>query len=260
MVEENEGIVLGVIPARGGSRRVPKKNIKPLGGKPLVAWTIEAASKAETLDYFLISTDDPEIAKVGRDWTAKAYAAGGKLGHVPFKRPAKISEDIDSAFVCNHALQWFERKKKKRVGFVCTLQPTSPFRQASDIDCCVELAKIANAETVISVAKAKQNPYWMFSLNQFNQQLYPGSDANLVGDNLVSQKLPLFFYPNGAVYVTRRDLILENRIFGDQIYGYKMPAERSFDLEEHLDFVICSALIPYIEKGGPFLQTSWIRD
>lgn len=199
---------------------------------------------------------------MSNDWAAKAFADGGTLVHVPFRRPAEISEDIDTAFAASHALRWYEKKKEQKVSHVCLLQPTSPFRRAQDIDRCVEIAKATNADTVMSIVLVHQNPMWCFELNRFNQQLYPVMDTKLTGDNLVSQKLPPYYYPNGAVYVTRRDLLVDvpPRIFGSKIHGHLMPAERSLDLESHLDFVVCSALIPYIEKGGPFLQTSWIKD
>ena len=236
--------------ALGGSRRVPKKNIKMLGDhppKPLIAFTIEEAKKAHSLDYFLVSTNDEEIAKISKAWGA----------HVPFKRPEPISEDIDSVFCLKHALEWYERKKQQKVSHVCCLQPTSPLKNSDDIDRCIQIAKETDADTVISISSVKQHPFWMFSL-QPNQQLTPYMDIDLEGDNLVWQKLPILFYPNGAIYVTKRDLILQNRIFGDQIYGYMMPTERSIDLEEEFDFIVCSALLPMIKKNNKeWVKLSW---
>lgn len=187
-----------------------------------------------------MSTDDPEIAKISKVWGAR----------VPFKRPKKISEDVDTSHVCSHALSWYEKKKQKKVGFVCTLQPTSPFRQASDIDRCVELAKATNADTVMSISLVQQHPMWCFELNRFNQQLYPVMDVKLTGDNLVSQKLPPYYYPNGAVYVTRRDLLVDvpPRIFGSKIHGHLMPTIRSFDLETELDFICASSVMATFGK------------
>lgn len=246
--KKEEEIVLGVIPARGGSKRVPKKNIKSLGGKPLIAWTIKAAQQSKSLNYYLVSTDADDIAEVSRKYGAP----------VPFKRPAEISEDIDSAFVFKHSLEWFEYEIGTQVDWVVGLQPTSPFRSYIDIDNCVQIAKTSNADCVISVVKASQHPFWTFE-RKLDQTLQPFMDIPLEGDNLVIQNLPTVFYPNGAVYVTCRDLILRNRIFGDKIYGYIMPQERSFDLETHLDFVIASALIPVFEKqkDKPWLEVSW---
>lgn len=244
---EEEGIVLGVIPARGGSRRIKKKNIKFLGGKPLIGWTIEVALKAQSLDYCLVSTDDPEIARVSRAWGA----------HVPFKRPAKISKDVDTRHVLVHALEWYEKKKGQKVEFVVCLQPTSPFRTAVDIDRCVQIAKAKkDADTVISVRQSREHPYWMFDLTPL-QKLVSFMNVDLKGDNLVWQNLPQTFYPNGAVYVTRRDVLLTQGIYGRTIYSYMMPLERSVDLEEELDFLVCSALIPVLKEGKPLVKISW---
>ena len=218
-----------------------------LGGKPLIAFTIEEAKKAHSLNYFLVSTNDEEIAKISKAWGA----------HVPFKRPEPISEDVDSVFCLKHALEWYERKKQQKVSHVVCLQPTSPFKNSDDIDRCVQIAKETDADTVISVTQAKQHPFWTFEL-QPNQQLTSFMDVDLEGDNLVWQKLPILFYPNGAIYVTKRDLILQNRIFGDNIYGYMMPTIRSIDLEEEIDFLYASAIISsnyFNEKTYPII--SW---
>lgn len=230
-------MVLGVVPARGGSRRVKRKNIKLLGGKPLIAWTLEEAKKASSLDYLLVSTDDPDIAEFSRSQGVP----------VPFKRPPELSVDCDTSLVLRHALQWYEKKKKKQVGYVVCLQPTSPFRWAEDIDRCLQIARVTNAETVVSVSKTKQHPYWCFEMAPVNQRLVPHMESGLRGDKLVSQNLPLFFYPNGAVYVTVRDMILEGKIFGDlyRIWPYKMSEERSIDLETPFDFFVASQMIAF---------------
>lgn len=164
----------------------------------------------------------------------------------------------NTVHVLAHALEWYERRKKKQVSHVVCLQPTSVFKTARDIDRCVELAKRTGADTVITIAQARQHPFWCFTLNQYTQRLESFMDIRLGGKNLVWQNLPLVFYPNGAVYVTRRDMILDGRIYGDKIHGVLMPQERSVDLEEQMDFIICSALLPIIQKGEPLLKTSWL--
>lgn len=240
--------VLGVILARGGSVRIPRKNIKELGGKPLVAWTIEAAKNAKSLDYFLVSTNDDEIAKISKAWGAP----------VPFRRPAEISEDVDSVFALIHAVKKYEKKKQRRVGYVVALQPTSPFRTSDDIDTCVQIAKTTGVDSVVSVTKVSQHPAWCFELKPFGHEIAPFMDVKLQGENLVSQNLPLLLYPNGAVYVVRRDVVMSERIFGDKIYGYMMPRERSVDIEEEFDFLVCSALIPYLQDKEPYAKMSWV--
>lgn len=240
--------------AKGSSRRVPRKNIKPLGGKPLITWTIEEAKKANSLDGFLVSTDDDEIAEISRN-------AGAS---VPFKRPSELSEDkdgkeTDSSWVLKHALEWYEQTNNKRVSHIVCLQPTSPFRTADDINSCIQIAKQTNADTVISVCKAKQNPFWCFEFNSVSQQLRSFMDIPLQGDNLISQNLPLILYPNGAIYVTRRDWILNGRIYGEKIFGFLMPEERSVDIDDELDFIICNALIEPLKKNeGVWAKISWL--
>lgn len=243
-------VVLGVIPARGGSKRISRKNIKLLGNKPLVAWTIEAAKKAKSLDYFLVSTGDEEIAQVSRDYGAP----------VPFKRPKELRSDCDTSEVVNHAMQWFEKEKKQKVSHVVTLQPTSPLRTSEDIDICVNIAKTTGVDTVISVAQARQHPAWMLEQKPFSHELQPFiGDVHLEGDTLISQNLPFVWYPNGAVYATKREWILKNRLFGEKWMGYTMPIERSLDLEEELDFIICSAVLKMMEENeGVWHKTTWL--
>lgn len=219
-----------------------------LGDKPLIAWTIEEARKTSQLNHFLVSTDDDEVAEISRKYGAP----------VPFKRPATISEDVDTVFVAQHSVEWFEHQENKRVSHVCLLQPTSPFRNANDIDSCIQIAKRTNADSVISVAKARQHPFWAFEIDAGTQKLHPFMDIPLEGDVLISQNLPLVLYPNGAVYVTKRDVIMDGRIFGNSIYGFMMPSERSVDLEDELDFIVCSALLPVVAKHEPLTKLSWI--
>lgn len=245
-----EETALGVILARGGSKRVPKKNIKPLGGKPLIAYTIEAAKQSKLLTDYLVSTDDEEIELVCRNYNAP----------VPFKRPAEISEDIDSALPLNHALQWYEQTHNQKINWVVCLQPTSPFRTSNDIDNCIQIAKATNADTVISVAKATQHPYWCFEMKR-NQELIPFMDIQLQGDVLVSQNLPLVLYPNGALYVTKANLIKQNILYGEKIHGYMMPRERSIDLEEQMDFLVASSVMAMNrEREGVWEKISWWID
>lgn len=146
--------VLGIIPARGGSKRLAKKNIKVLNGKELIAYTIEAAKNSKLLDDFLVSTDDDEIMKVSEKYGAL----------VPFRRPAEISEDVDTVLPLMHAVNWYEGANDVQVTHVVLLQPTSPMRTSEDIDKCVEIALNAHAESVISFKKAKEHPFWCFTL------------------------------------------------------------------------------------------------
>ena len=258
--EEETTLILGIIPARGGSVRVPLKNIKPLGCKPLIHWTIKEALKSGYIDMLFVSTDSPEIASI----SMQTYYRELMVDHHLFKfgiidRPAELSEDVDTTLVLQHAITYVDEKitkwgiKNSNIDYVVTLQPTSPLRTAEDIDRCIEIALNSDADTVVSVSEVSQHPYWMFE----EQEVSGGSftfkhwkpfmgDEWLIGENLVSQNLPKLYYPNGAVYVNKRDLIMEEtRMFGTNIEGYIMSPERSIDLETKLDFMICEAVMNY---------------
>jgi len=228
---------------------VPRKNVKLLGGMPLVAWSIEEAKKARSLNSFLVSTDDEEIAEISRSYGAP----------VPFMRPAELGKDVDSTLVLQHAIDWFETNKKQRVGHIVMLQCSSPFRQAHDIDECVRIAQTTGVDSVISFRRVTEHPEWMFEMKPYSHEVVPFMDVDLEGDTLVSQNLPFRLYPNGAVYVVKRDVVMnEGRIFGNKTYAYIMPHERSIDLEEETDFIIASAFIPQIKKDEPYVQLSWV--
>ena len=143
--------ILAVIPARGGSKRLPYKNIKPLHGKPLIGWTIEAANKSKYLDKVILSTDCPKITKVARKYSAE----------IPFVRPKKLSTGSVPLFdVVVHALKFYKRKGV-HYDMAVILQPPCPFRTAKDIDGAIEFLFKKKAKAVISVCEAFQNPLWM---------------------------------------------------------------------------------------------------
>ena len=145
--------VLGIIPARGGSKGMPKKNIRPLLNKPLIAWTIEQALKSKYIDRVVVSTDDPAIARL-----AKKHGAD-----VPFMRPDKLATDkAKSIDVVSHALLSLPEK----YDYVVLLQPTSPLRTADDIDACVKLCMSKGGNSCVSVTESEKNPHWMYSLDR----------------------------------------------------------------------------------------------
>jgi len=233
--------VLAIIPARKGSRRVKRKNVRLLGGKPLVCWTFEVAKQAKSLDRIIVSTDDKKVRDLALKYNIE----------VPFfPRPSELSKDVDTTLVMIHCLRYLEKKEGYKPSLVCLLQPTSPFRFPEDVDRCVKIAKKTDCDTVVSVVQASQHPYWMFKPEEKNRQLilksYEGID--LSGDVLVSQNLPKLFYPNGAVYITKTNLILNGRIFGRDIRGYEMPKWRSIDIEEEVDLLLAEAVLKWKMK------------
>jgi CMP-N,N'-diacetyllegionaminic acid synthase len=149
--------ILAIIPARGGSKGVPGKNIKELGGKPLIAYTIESALQSALLTKVIVSTDSLEIMEIAQQWKAE----------VPFQRPAELAEDdTTSLAVVQHSLRFYEEKGE---GFdaVCLLQPTSPFREAGFIDGAIRQFMLSNADALVSVLPVPHefNPHWTFKTN-----------------------------------------------------------------------------------------------
>lgn len=210
--------VLGLIPARGGSKGVSHKNIRMVAGKPLIAYTIEAAAGSRYLDYVVTSTDSPDIAAVARAW--------GSL--VPFMRPDTLSRDESPTIdVVMHALD-----EMPDIDLVVILQPTSPLRTTEDIDACIELA-VAHSCPCVSLAPATEHPRWMFYLGK-------ASTLTPVLENLPlptqRQAMQQPFLLNGAVYVADRQTLGKFRSFiGENTRGYLMPLDRSIDIDSESD-------------------------
>ncbi len=218
--------VLGLIPARGGSKGIPRKNIRLLGGKPLLQYTIEAAHSARLLDRAVLSTDDPEIAEVGR-----------RCGiEVPFERPAELAGDATPTLpVVQHALRWLEARGET-FDAICILQPTSPLRSLGVIDGCIELLERERVDTVMTVlpVPAEHNPHWVFFRNPEGLlHLATGERAPIPR----RQDLPPAFHREGSVYVTRRDVVLVGEaILGERVMGYPLDPERSVNLDDRKDW------------------------
>lgn len=182
MFEEKK--ILALITARGGSKGIPGKNIKPLAGKPLLAWTIEAAQGSKYIDRAIISSDSEEIIRVAKEYGCEA----------PFVRPAELASDETSSMdVVMHALDTVG----ERYDYILLLQPTSPFRGSSDIDSAVEFAFSRGAKILVSVAKLKKHPMFMFRIA--DGCLVPLIE-NKSGVQLRRQEMPSVFEHNGAIY------------------------------------------------------------
>lgn len=213
--------VLAVIPARGGSKGVPRKNLRLAGGKPLIAWTIEAARESRYIDRLVVSSDDLEIMETAQAWGCEA----------PFRRPAEIAQDeTPGVEPVLHALQLLPG-----FGVVVLLQPTSPLRNADDIDGCIELCVTSKANACVSVSEAEQSPYWMYSLSSAGR-MRPLIEAPPVARR---QDLPPAHVLNGAVYVAGCDWLRERRTFvTEETLGFLMPRERSLDIDTELDLKV----------------------
>lgn len=222
--------ILGVIPARGGSKGIPKKNITSVGGKPLIAWRIESARAAQ-ISRVIVSTDDPAIAEV-----ARAYGAD-----VPFMRPAALAaDDTPGTAPILHAVEWLGNHEGYQPDYVVTLQPTSPLCSTADLDAALELALSRGAEAVISVTPAVDHPYWMKRIGEQGElaDFAPGQSVTR------RQDLPPVYTLNGAIYITRADVLRERKsLYGAQTLAYVMPPERSLDIDTLFDLRLVDLLL-----------------
>ena len=211
--------LLALIPARGGSKGIPRKNIRSFCGKPLLQWSIDVALAASSVDRVVVSTDDPEIADVAR--------AGG--AEVPFLRPPELASDTAPGIAAVlHALQ-----QLPEVSAVLLLQPTSPLRRVEDVEAIVALQHQAGPDAVVSVTPCNKHPAWMFGLSPA-QVLEP---LMILPDSGCRQHLPPVYVLNGALYLASRSFLeREHSFFTSNTVGYVMPLERSVDIDTQLDW------------------------
>ncbi len=221
--------IVGIIPARGGSKRLPGKNIMELNSKPLITWSIEAALASCYLDRVIVSTDDPEIAAV-----AEADGAG-----VPFLRPPELADDsATSVDVLLHAYRHLIEHGDP-FDVIALLQPTSPLRTGKDIDAGIRLFSKRKAQSIISVAEDRHH-WWANTLGVDGCMKDFLPEERLVR----SQELPPAYRLNGALYVVDAGFLVErNTLFGTRTYAYIMPKERSVDIDDITDFRIAEALM-----------------
>lgn len=223
------GSIVAIIPARGGSKGIPRKNINTLGGKPLIAYTIEEALKSKYLDHTFVSTEDPEIAKVSK-----------KCGAQVIDRPSDLAKDTSKTVdAILHAVEYLEREDIHS-DVIVLLQPTSPLRITEDIDMAVKSYLDNECDSVIGVCEPDHSPFWCFTLS--GKYLQPLFDRKY--DNTRRQDLPEVVMPNGAIYVSSPESIRKyDGFYGDRTIAYCMPPERSIDIDTPLDFTIAEVLI-----------------
>ena len=220
---------LVIIPARGGSKRLPRKNVLDLYGKPLIAWSIEAALKSKYISKVIVSSDDEEILNIAKEYKADFI-----------KRPDELASDTATTFdALKHTLENVEK-----YDYVVLLQPTSPLRTEKHIDEAIELLKEKNADAIISVCEVEHSPLWSNTLDE-NLDM-----SNFLRDEVLnkrSQDLPKYYRLNGAIYICKTDKLLENKGFflKENIYAYKMNKKHSVDIDEEIDFIIAEKLMQH---------------
>lgn len=217
--------ICGLIPARGGSKGVPRKNIKMLGDKPLIAYTIDDARKSKYLSNVIVSTDDIEIANI-----AKFYGA-----EIPFMRPKKLAQsETQMVDVIKHVINFYESIGEK-FDLYCILQPTTPYRVENDIDGTIEKLIKTNADTAMTIYKIPHayNPYWVY-FKDVNDQLELSIKTDKV---LRRQELPYAYARAGTAYVIKNDTIKKyNSIYGKKIVGYEINNILDVNIDEMDDW------------------------
>jgi CMP-N,N'-diacetyllegionaminic acid synthase len=219
---------LAIIPARGGSKRLPNKNILPLAGKPMLLWTIESAMQSKYLDEIILSTDSDDIIKVVENYKIKTI-----------KRPPELASDTAKTVdVVNHVMENID----KEYDFIVLLQPTSPLRTSNHIDEAIEQLIKLNADAIISVTEVDHSPLWC---NILPESL---SMENFISENIKhkrSQDLPKFYRLNGAIYICKTKKFIEEDTFflQENVYAYIMDKKSSIDIDEELNFKLAEIIL-----------------
>lgn len=234
---KNQWKVLCLVTARGGSKGLPGKNIRPLLGKPLIAWSIEAGLRASSADALVVSTDDEAIAQAARD-------AGAR---VPFMRPAELARDTASSIdVVLHAIDWLAATGEY-YDVVVLLEPTSPLRDSVDIEAALDLMIGHDAGAVVSVCRAESiHPAFMYRRDA-NGRLQPFLERQPTG--LRRQEIEPLYFLEGTVYTSRIDVLRARRSFyHEDTVGYEVPRWKSLEIDELDDFLMVEALLKHKGK------------
>ncbi|MBU3174991.1 acylneuraminate cytidylyltransferase family protein [Clostridium estertheticum] len=221
---------LAIIPARGGSKSIPNKNIMSICGKPLIAYTIDAGKKSKYIDEIIVSTDSDVIKVIAEQYGAK----------VPFLRPEELSNDTSKSIdVVIHAINFY-KKNDVSYDYVILLQPTSPLRTFEHLDNAIEKLIESNSTSLVSVCEADENPVLMRRIE--NEKLK--EVISFEGTNLRRQDLPTFYKFNGALYINSNDMLMNKRKFVDEnTVPYVMDKESSIDIDTMLDARLVELII-----------------
>ena len=217
---------LAIIPARGGSKRLPHKNILELAGKPLIFWSIDSGLKSKYIDKVVVSSDDNEILSISK-----------KYGAEIIKRPDYLGNDTAKTFdAIKHTIENIQK-----YDYIVLLQPTSPLRNESHIDEAIELLELKKTDAIVSVCEMEHSPLWSNTLPQDDNMNSFLKDEVL---NKRSQDLEKYYRINGAIYICKTEKLLSEESFflKDNIFAYKMDRLDSIDIDEEIDFIIAKSI------------------
>lgn len=218
---------LAIIPARGGSKRLPRKNVLELAGKPLIVWSIEAGLKSKYIDKVVVTSDDDEILSISKEYGAEII-----------KRPDYLANDTAKTFdAIKHTIE-----NMQKYDYIVLLQPTSPLRNGFHIDEAIELLELKKADAIVSVCEMEHSPLWSNTLpKDYNMNSFLKDEVL----NKRSQDLETYYRLNGAIYICKTEKLLSEESFflRDNIFAYKMDRLNSMDIDEEIDFKIAKSLI-----------------
>ncbi|MBE9466386.1 acylneuraminate cytidylyltransferase family protein [Dyadobacter sp. UP-52] len=218
--------MLAIIPARGGSKGLPGKNIRPMSGHPLIAYSIKAALDSPSISRVIVSTDSEEIAQI-----AKKYGA-----EVPFLRPSRFAEDLSTDLeVFTHTLEWLEKNENYKPDMVVQLRPTSPVRFIHDIEICIHKMQSSEADSLRIVTPAFNTPFKMWVLDEASTQMQPLLQQDVISEsyNQPRQNLPEVYWQIGTLDVIRTDVITRQKsMSGQNILPYIIDQQYAVDIDD----------------------------
>ena len=229
----NNKSFLAIIPARGGSKRLPRKNVLDLNGKPLLAWSIEAGLKSKYIDKVIVSSDDDEILSVSK-----------KYGANTIQRPDGLANDIATTFdAIKHTIE-----NLKKYDYIILLQPTSPLRTEKHIDEAIELLELKKADAIVGVCEMEHTPLWSNVLSE------DGSMKGFLREEVLnkrSQDLESYFRLNGSIYICKTKKLLEEKSFflKENIFAYRMDRKSSIDIDEEIDLELAKIIFKFQEMN-----------
>jgi CMP-N,N'-diacetyllegionaminic acid synthase len=221
--------IVAIIPARGGSKGIPRKNVVNLAGRPLIYYTINAALTSSKIDKVIVSTEDPEISEISKKFNAEVF----------LRSPNLAEDDTSMVEVILHVI---DQMKAKNISpdLVVLLQPTSPLRNSTDIDNAISLFLEKSPDMIISVSEFEHSPYWGLKIiDSFLEPMFR-EENELSG----RQKLEQIYYPNGSIFLFKPQIMLEKKTFyPPKSIPYIMPRERSLDIDDAFDLGLVEFLL-----------------
>lgn len=235
----NNKKILAIIPARGGSKRLPNKNVLIMNGKPLISWSIKAGLSSKYIDKVVVSTDDEKIKYISEIHDVDVI-----------NRPADLATDTATTF---DAIEHTIKSISEKFDYIILLQATSPLRKTYHIDEAIELIDSKNADSIISVSEMEHSPLWSNTLPKDNSMKgFLRDDVK----NKRSQELEPYYQLNGAIYISKTEILLKEKTFfiEENIFAYKMNKKYSIDIDEEIDFKIAEGIMEYINEEDNTLK------